>query len=130
MDDPVIQYIIIRNDMDSMTPGRACAQAAHAANHCVKTLESRDDMRDLREWETQTPSGFGTTIVLQANWHMMNLIRDALSMNETFPYDIVEDPEYHVQDGEVTHLLPVATCMWIFGRKSQIESYVSHLDLY
>lgn len=125
--DPVIQYIIVRNDMDSMTPGRACAQAAHAANACVKCVNNNTR---FVEWENQTNKGFGTTIVLQSDIHGINLIRNAISLDENLRYDIVEDPEYHVQDGEVTHLLPVATCMWIFGRKSQIEPYVSHLELY
>ena len=129
MIDPLIQYIILRNDMDSMTPGRCAAQAAHAANQCVRWLKEHGHNVRYDEWENQTPFGFGTTIVLQANMPMINLIEDALYSRNVLPFGVMEDPEYHVTDGNVVHLLPVSTALWIFGRKSEVEPYVSHLEL-
>jgi hypothetical protein len=124
--DPVIQYIIIRNDLASMTPGRAAAQAAHAANHCVKYLRKYGSNVFVDEWEAETGNGFGTTIVLQASLPFIHLLRDSIT---DCRFHVITDPEYHLQDGEVTHLFPLETCMWIFGRKSMMP-YVGHLELY
>jgi hypothetical protein len=141
--DPVIQYIIVRNDLASMTPGRVAAQAAHAANQCIKTVDVKEERANVDplkslvlKWEIQSHDFFGTTIVLQSN---IQNIHDIAWMIQS-PYlphpdftiysGIVIDPEYHVQDGEVTHLLPLTTALWIFGRKSVIAPYVETLELY
>lgn len=128
MNDPVIQYIIIRNDLDTMTPGRACAQAAHAASNMAFSIPS---VGTHREWQDQTEQQFGTTIVLGASINEILIIRDALAKAwAMIDFRLINDPEYHVRDGDVTHLLPLDTCLWIMGRKSEIERYVSHLELY
>ena len=124
IDDPVVQYIIVRNDLDSMTSGRAAAQAAHAANQCVYKSSTTTL---LTEWEAEAET-FGTTIVLQTDWQGIKLIENAL-MNTDLFFGVVRDPEYHLQDGDVTHLFPLDTCMWIFGRKSTIAPLVQHLEM-
>ena len=131
-EDRFVMYVIIRNDLDSMTPGRACAQATHAANHCVYSLINIDDMRGLREWQNETPQKFGTTIVLQADWLTILDVIDSINymVGKHIKYGIVHDPEYHIQDGSVTHLIPLDTCAWIFGKKSDIKPYIEYLELY
>ena len=68
-------YILMRNDMDSMTTGRAMAQASHASNAFVDAYTKRpleDDISDdeivLRDafagWANATPQGCGTAIVI------------------------------------------------------------------
>jgi peptidyl-tRNA hydrolase len=128
MDDLVIQYIIVRNDMNSMTPGRCAAQAAHAANQSVKSLKEHGGNMIVDEWEKETEKGFGTTIVLQADYDQLKVLEKAL-MFDALDFGIVTDPEYHIEDGFTVHLFPVETCLWIFGRKSKIETYVEHLEL-
>lgn len=64
-------YILMRTDMDSMNPGKACAQAAHAANAFVdfmhfSGLTTATTEKLCNEWREQTGLGFGTTIVLNA----------------------------------------------------------------
>lgn len=68
--NPVL-YIISRNDLGSLNPGKAMAQCAHAANAMVDRHRAdgpllRNEKVDelFRLWEMQTPQGFGTTIVL------------------------------------------------------------------
>jgi peptidyl-tRNA hydrolase len=141
--DLVIQYIIVRNDLASMTPGRVAAQAAHAANQCIKTVDIREERAKVDplkslvlKWEIQSHDFFGTTIVLQGN--IQNILDIAWMVQAPdLPHPdfiihsgILIDPEYHVQDGEVTHLLPLTTAMWLFGRKSVIEPHVLGLELY
>ena len=65
MNDELRLYILVRNDLESMTPGRVAAQASHAANVFIKS--KLFPTRKIREWENQTPQGFGTTIVLAAS---------------------------------------------------------------
>lgn len=55
-------YIVMRNDLPSLNPGKLAAQAAHVANVAVK----RGDRKIVRRWERQTTQSFGTTIVLGA----------------------------------------------------------------
>ena len=136
MNDSLVQYIIVRNDMDSMTPGRCAAQAAHAANHCVKVLQKTGGNSVLKEWEEQTKDspyhgcGFGTTIVLQADLDTIKYYHSKYSWEPPFRVGLVVDPEYHIQDGDVTHIIEnVTTAMWIFGKKSDIEPYVENLEL-
>ena len=73
--------ILMRTDLDSMNPGKACAQAVHAGNalethftEILQTTSSSSDktvhtkMQELSTafygWKQQTSQGFGTTIVL------------------------------------------------------------------
>ena len=68
-----ILYILMRNDMDSMNPGKAMAQASHAANAFVandiwEMEQMPDGIVDLKnQWQNETTQGFGTVIVLPVN---------------------------------------------------------------
>lgn len=57
--EPHRLYILVRNDLPSMNPGRAMAQAAHAANQLVFEYGKRQQIIDWQE-----DRGFGTTICL------------------------------------------------------------------
>jgi len=109
-------YVIMRNDMGSMSPGKACAQAAHAANavkhHFITKVKDKVLLEEFSFWETQTQQGFGTTIVLGASEKEMKMVVDILK--EKFVSGIVHDPTYPVKDGNVMHLIPVDTCAYIF----------------
>lgn len=56
----------MRNDLPSMSIGRALAQASHASNAFIHEVTA--DPR-VREWQDQTNQGFGTAIVLSGNRH-------------------------------------------------------------
>ncbi|MFA7408380.1 MAG: peptidyl-tRNA hydrolase [Anaerolineaceae bacterium] len=111
-------YILMRTDLASMNPGKACAQACHAANMFVHEVESRfseRDRHDLIDWSKQTIQGFGTTIVLGADWDTI-AEKVHFAINDGFVAGIVRDPTYPIRDGEVTHLIPLDTCAYIFVR--------------
>lgn len=71
--NPVL-YIISRNDLGSLNPGKATAQCAHGANAMVSRCNHERPLREIKQdfslgklfesWRLQTPQGFGTTIVL------------------------------------------------------------------
>lgn len=105
-------YILMRVDLDSMTPGKAMAQAAHAANAFIAEWPGASG---VKEWQNQTPQGFGTTIVLAvlSEQELDELVNAAMIYG--LPANTVTDPTYPVQDGAVTHHLPVVTCGYVFA---------------
>lgn len=132
MDNPYVLYILMRSDMASLNPGKAMAQAAHAANHFIDhnklTLK-----KEIHEWCYCGTYSFGTTIVLEVNEEELDF-QIGRSFN-VFPITTLTrgrilDPTYPIKDGEVTHILPVRTCGYIFGRKDELSPYVGHLKLY
>lgn len=121
-------YIFMRSDLDSMTPGKVAAQAAHAASQLVHmTHDSIADVEYVFDWmqgddRIDSPSsetGFGTTIVLDGG----NLMGVDITDLFDYVYDNVEDamsehvidPSYPVRDGAFTHLVKITTCSWIFA---------------
>lgn len=149
-------YILMRTDLDSLTPGRAAAQASHATNifmlrHGGKPL--------VKKWQRQTNQGFGTCIVLGAS---KEVIRTIIGIKDKFCKGWVIDPEYGiVVNKEVADLLhggaynsltnptssynirydlssengavvfrKESTCAYIFGSKRELEHILGELPLY
>tara|TARA_R110000823_G_scaffold97570_2_gene211896 strand:+ start:3092 stop:3511 length:420 start_codon:yes stop_codon:yes gene_type:complete len=113
--EPVL-YILMRTDMDSMNPGKAMAQASHASNAFVHR-HSKNLM--TKQWQEQTPDGFGTVIVLGVGGEMeltycLGQADDLASLGVDIVSGEVVDPTYPVGDGLVTHLVEMVTCGYIF----------------
>jgi hypothetical protein len=130
-----ILYILMRTDMASMNPGKAVAQGSHAANQMQTRVASATQyIQDcFNEWQNQGASGFGTAICLSVDDRMMRRVMDGLAISVMAPDfalgGIVRDPTYPLRDGEVTHLIPVDTCAYLFGYKEDIGYLVSTLSL-
>lgn len=112
-------YILMRTDMASMNPGKAMAQAAHAANAFIRDVGTADRYDDnivyaASAWEDSTEQWFGTTLVLAAPNEKALFDAVAAAQAEGLPAETVLDPTYPIRDGEVTHLLPVITCAYVF----------------
>lgn len=123
-DDPAVLYLLMRTDLTSMNPGKACAQAHHAA-----TLFAKWPKRDpqLHAAWLEEADGYGTVITLGCT---IEQIAQALLIGHMLGYDtgMVTDPTYPIRDGQVTHLLPMKTCGFVLCRKSK-ASFLSHLQL-
>ena len=132
---PVL-YILMRNDLDSLNPGKAMAQASHASNAFVHSVEPAYNVDDelFNAWQKSTPQGFGTVLVLSVNEAQMETaVKVAESFGvDKFPCDIIHDPTYPIIDGEVCHHIPLNTCGYIFGDKDDIllQSIVGNFELY
>lgn len=131
--DPIL-YILMRSDMASLNPGKAMAQAAHAANKFGVVLEAArnvgtEDLSMFSEWQRQA-EGFGTTIVLDAKngTNIENSIKIAEAVGAYT--GIVLDPTYPLRDGDYLHLIPVVTCGWIFGLKEDLGPILDFYSLY
>jgi peptidyl-tRNA hydrolase len=120
-------YILMRNDMASMNPGKAAAQAAHAANQFVKAAQTRN-VHALREWEKQAGT-FGTTITLSADIAEIDEIFIQGRARAGVVVGKVVDPTYPVRDGKVTHLVSIVTCAYVFGRRDLVKGIVRDLAL-
>ena len=119
-------YILVRTDMDSMTPGRIAAQAAHAANMFVGYAEVlKQDLKDNEEpddpfivyfdnWQKQTSDFFGTTIVLNGGTEQ-DIEQILIELEDRYITGRVIDPEYPIRDGDTVHILKnVMTCGYAF----------------
>jgi peptidyl-tRNA hydrolase len=108
-------YILMRNDMRSMNAGKAMAQASHASNAFI--YEADTERTQVVAWVDETPQGFGTAIVLACDEAGM---REAVKTAKQFGFTsgIVHDPTYPLRDGDVTHLIPLDTCAYIFGDRN------------
>lgn len=127
-------YVWIRSDLASMTPGKACAQVAHAASQAAGfyNRNNQEDQWVYKRWEdsaaTEARPGskfaadafekFGTTIVLDGV--------DDITLEElyyiTLPteqcaddFGIVVDPTYPLKDGKKLLFVEMLTCVWMFA---------------
>lgn len=133
--DYVCLFGIMRNDLISLNPGKAVAQGMHAANmmvHLVMRAIANGDtaLKTLYdEWSVQAgDQGFGTAIVKSGNDRDMRLVVKRAQMFGVHA-GIVHDPTYPIRDGEVTHLIPLDTCAYVFCRKSVGDALLTHLPL-
>ena len=119
-----------------MNPGKAMAQASHAGSAFVHNAEPGYNVDEelFNAWKESTTQGFGTVLVIEVNEAQM---RTAVEIAESFgvdkfPCDIIHDPTYPLQDGDITHFIPVDTCGYIFGDKEDplLESIVGNFELH
>jgi peptidyl-tRNA hydrolase len=137
--DPIL-YILIRGDLASMNPGKAAAQACHAANLLPYACRMREFAGGILprvasvdwfvDWE-QECKGFGTTVVLQKpGLQGLDLVRLTEQVKrDGFVSGLVRDPTYPVPDGSWVHCVPLITCGFIFGPKDYISHYVKEFPL-
>lgn len=149
MENEYVLYILMRQDLPSMNPGKAMAQASHASNAFVSETDS--GFRELKEWQSQTEQGFGTVLVLGCT------LTDILEIEETknpFIFGKVVDPTYpYIVNSEIVELIDSTlhtldpkqldsgdfvcfreevTCAYLFGDKNDETTIgcVGHLELH
>lgn len=130
LDTPVL-YIIMRTDLKSLGPGKAMAQANHAYGALKKVIRGDLNLqRDFLAWMAQTEQEFGTTIVLGGTVHEIDTVLYKAARTTFMASGWVYDPTYPIEDGEVTHILPMDTCGFIFGECRDIKEITADLSLY
>ena len=127
----IVLYILMRTDLESLTHGKACAQAAHAANQMVHTARAfvGDYMAEMeKQWRSGT-GAYGTTVVLRGGgYESVNSFQE-LAKNRAFSGSVI-DRSYPIKDGTFVHHAPVLTCVYILGHKDSIQPLVRDLPLY
>ena len=139
MADPVFFYVLVRNDMDSMCPGRTDAQVSHATSdfHEIMYMYRFDlpvpkDGSSL-QWEAEFAEWkenrrFGTTIVLSADYRTIKGVVD-VAQRAGHLAGVTHDPEYVLKDGKTIHKIPVDTCGWMMGRKGELAPVLRQFPL-
>lgn len=125
-------HIIMRNDVESLNPGKAMAQASHAYGALKKHIRFAIKLQEeYLSWLEQTPQEFGTTIVKAGNYGAINRV---LAKSERFYPNVLSgwvlDPTYPVRDGAITHLIPLETCAYFFGSRVDLNELTAGLDLH
>jgi hypothetical protein len=110
--EPYYLYILMRNDLESMNPGKACAQSGETV------------FEGLIDWQNDTGKGFGTTITLEMDIRSVNDVVRRMSFVEGVLSGVVHDPTYPIRDGSVTHLIPLDTCGYVFGRRNVVQGFL------
>jgi peptidyl-tRNA hydrolase len=130
MKKDLVLYILVRNDLKSLNPGKMAAQVSHAANQFAYEVSTGEwnthDRIDLKDWQGER--GFGKCIVLDAAINEIIILIDK-TISHNIVSGITHDHSYPVKDGKVTHLIPLDTCAFIFGEKDMLVPYVGCLKL-
>lgn len=131
---PVL-YILMRNDLDSLNPGKAVAQGSHATSLFESRIrimcENDSHFQDLlRAWD-EDDIGFGVTLVLgvKSEFDLVSRCVKASSNPKVISEEML-DPTYPIRDGGVVHRVPFTSCGYIFGDKKDIAPYIEDLELY
>lgn len=142
MKEDLVLYILMRDDLPSLNPGKMAAQAAHASNQFIHQYldgsESKRIESQIKEWQS-CASGFGTTIVLSVSEQDINDIINIGSkyylacdkvIDPTYPfivdretYDCIDKTKlttapFFTSDDNVVLCREEITCGFIFGDKS------------
>ena len=129
--DDVTLYILMRTDLASLNPGKAMAQASHAYGALKSVIRKYPEVqRHYLHGMDSTEQEYGTTIVLGGN---AGDIEYALALAEGDAGIVsgwVHDPTYPILDGEVTHLLPIDTCAFVFGSRAKCVLALNSLELH
>jgi peptidyl-tRNA hydrolase len=153
--DPVL-YLIMRNDMPSMNPGKLAAQAAHlSTSFTFKMLDRVHGNSRLfqlfTKWTKSTKQNFGTKICLGASYKQIMALNFKDVVGTDYVADTINDPEYpEIISLEVAHDLikkknknviiagtkgiylrdETVGCYLFCDRNSDIRNMVNHLKLY
>lgn len=132
-DDYPVLYVIVRNDLSSMSTGKQEAHSGHAASafhHNMTYLVEQGELdNEFVEWSSSTSQGFGTQINLDAGIDDIHAIYN-ICKQEGIICDLIVDPTYpFMPDIKLNaHLFGFGamtrneiTAMYVFGRKNDIR---------
>ena len=131
MSDYPVLAIFMRNDIESLNSGKAVAQGSHAANAMETALSGNKHLKLVfKEWKNGS-QGFGTALVFEGRWSEIDAAMRIVDLdrNSEVVHGVILDPTYPLRDGQVTHHIPLHTCAWIFGMKSEVSKYTGGFSL-
>jgi hypothetical protein len=134
-----------------MNPGKLAAQASHGSNAFVHHFHAYSQEQNMKpvsdnhydqfvvntngfnEWETATPQGFGTVLVLEAKMPEIYIACQNMS-DRGYISGIIHDPTYPILDGEVVHHIPLDTGAYAFVPNKEKDfvasSFLRNFQLY
>jgi len=127
-EEPVL-VILMRNDLDSLNPGKACAQASHASNQMVKVVSTYGPYwkASLDRWSNEA-DGFGTCIVRAGSWYEIEKCLKEWDFENVIKGKVL-DPSYPLKDGVIIHEFPLHTCAWLFSDRPALREVQNYFEL-
>jgi hypothetical protein len=122
-------YIIMREDIPDMNPGKGMAQAAHAQSNFDEYIDNNCGLGDVL-WNNvlawKEDRSFGTTLVLSATLNDMERIHVELAHS-----DLTTDPTYPWRNhyGKL-FLTEEITCMWAFAQTADELEFMKQYPLH
>ncbi len=119
-------YILVRDDLPDLSPGKLGAQVSHATNLFEQDTAKwdRDALESLEQWRGEG-GGFGTCIVLRV---------DAYQLNYWLPRSrVVQDTSYPFRTWEGKLVTTdIHTCGWYFAHRADdpMMKLISELELF
>jgi len=100
-------YVLIRNDLPSLTPGKAAAQVHHAGVQMISKYGHLPTVQNyVNSGKSDGADHFSTTITLSATMQDIETAMARIKNVENCVYDIVIDPAYpFLVDPEITPFL-------------------------
>lgn len=151
-------YVLVRNDIPSMNPGKAMAQVHHAG---VQMMSQYNHSQMVRDYVADGSMGFNTTITLAANLSQINMIFDKVNdlrlsgfnnfidqevIDPSYPFQVnreiwewmltkdpmIADVSHDITNGMVLVTRSETTCAWFLGDRNDTEfkSLFEGLELY
>lgn len=121
-------YIVMREDISDMNPGKAMAQAAHAQADFDTYIENNYTDDNLRSAHLSwcEDRNFGVTLVVSAQLNQMHEIRTTMKHS-----DITVDPTYPYRNwyGKLFTAEEV-TCAWAFAYTDQDIEFMQQFALH
>lgn len=138
MTPDLVVYLLMRNDLPSLSAGKGMAQAHHAGVQIMSLAAHHELVKDyVNQGLTEGAVGFSTTLVLGADKHqiqdllnladMRNVVHGKV-MDPTYPFWVpnqeLADLILHSEQvrkvrvntqGEVLMTRPEVTCAWFLG---------------
>lgn len=157
--EPIL-YIIARNDLDSMNPGKLAAQVAHGATKLAEDIykgvgKHNPTLTELYEAWIKSGGGFGTTITLESSRGDLRALGSELLSEGPYNdliFDTIVDPTYpflvnkeyldilldhdiivdykKIADNKYAATRVEHTCSYLFGDKDVVGPLVSNFNLY
>ena len=153
MEKDLAVYVLVRNDLPSMNPGKAMAQVHHAGVQMMSKYQTDREVKEyIERGIAQEADNFNTTLVLSATLQqietaiqvatMVGLVCDAV-WDPSYPFFV--DPElapFVEKDPDVTNLgpsgnkvlfvRPEVTCGWILMDRNNLamRSIVGAMSLH
>jgi PTH2 family peptidyl-tRNA hydrolase len=133
-DDPIVQYVIVRESLN-MTPGKACAQCAHAVEGIMLEFFKLELVSAKKKLEIHLPDDIAEHIHLTAEWIAHGRTKIILrANNEEFEKLKAEFDHncYVVTDAGRTEVAPgTQTVIALWPQyKNQVSKTIRYLPLY
>ena len=124
---PVL-YVFVRNDLKSMSIGKAAAHSGHAASQFVYRYMRHDERNALFDDWIKSGDGFGTQINLSGGMDDMAAVKQAAE-SVGIDFGLVIDPTYpfvppkHISSAflKPVMLREEVTALWVFGDKNSLD---------